>query len=244
MRPEIARAGQESWRAAQVTSEYGIRGRSARPPGTWDRATGIEPAAPRSSTTIRRRSRPSESDMSRISRIPFAAAALLLAAAAAPAQGPLSLGFGRYQSPSNPEQTSYFSHVIVGGGNNTAHGYAVWVFPEVIIAVDVTSFGFFELTPGKTSFAFAGPIVGILGTPGSGGAEIGRTAFTAVNDNGFGQPDETAGMSLVPPLSSLPPLPPALGNLTTIQQIVALGQLLQVPPPVFAPLQSGHIWVH
>jgi len=184
--------------------------------------------------------------MTRMNRIILAAAsaaAILLAAPAAPAQGLVSIGSGSYESPSNPGQTSYFAHIIAQGGNGAAHGHAVWMFPNVIIAVEVTSLGFFELTPGTTSLAFAGPIVGILGTPGSGGAEIGRTAFTAVNDNGPGGVDEVLGMSLVPPLSSLPPLPPALGNLTTIQQIVALGQLLQLPPPVFAPLQTGNIWV-
>lgn len=184
--------------------------------------------------------------MTRTNRLTLAATstALLLLAASAPAQGLVSLGGGSYPSPSNPGQISSFSYIVVEGGNGATHGYALWVFPEVAIAVQVTSFGFFELVPGTTSLAFAGPIVGIVGTPGGGGAALGRTAFTAVNDNGPGGVDSTAGLSLVPPLSALPPLPPVLGDLTTIQQIVALGQLLNVPPPVFAPLQTGNIWIH
>jgi hypothetical protein len=41
----------------------------------------------------------------------------------------------------------------------------------------------------------------------------------------------------------LPPLPPQLGDLTTIQQIVALLQVLNVPPPQFATLLTGNVWI-
>ena len=76
--------------------------------------------------------------MTRMNRITLAAAsaaALFLAAESAPAQRLASIGSGSYESPSNPGQISYFSHIVVAGPNNTAYGHAVWVFPNVVIAV-------------------------------------------------------------------------------------------------------------
>lgn len=171
----------------------------------------------------------------------LAAAAFLFAAAPAQAQGLVTIGSGSYLSPSNPLQTSHFAHVVTEGGNGAVHGHAIWFFPNTTIVVQVTSYGFFEFTPGTNSLAFAGTIVAILGNPANPLATVGRTAFTAMNDNGPGFADETAGLSLLPPLASLPPVPPQFGNLTTIQEIIGFGEFYSFPAPVFSPLLTGKI---
>lgn len=168
--------------------------------------------------------------------------ALFLAAAPAQAQGLVSIGSGSYTSPSNPLQTSRFSYFVTERGNGAAEGLAIWVFPNATFVVRVTSVGFFELTPGTTSLAFAGPIVAIFGTP-PGPAAVGNTAYSAFNDNGCNAADETAGFSVVPPLSTIPPVPPQYGNLTTIQQLVGYFTFYHFPPPVWAPLLRGNIWI-
>jgi hypothetical protein len=175
----------------------------------------------------------------------LSAAVLFFAAAPAQAQGLVSMGSGSYKSPSNPEQTSHFSYYLAEGRNGTGHGYAVWFFPQTTIMIRVTSYGFFELPHGTgstTALAFAGPIVAVLGNPSNPNAVVGRTGFSAFIDNGRCARDETVGFNIAPLPSQLPPpLRPLVGDLTTIQQIAKL--LPFSPPPVWAPLLSGDVWV-
>ncbi len=186
----------------------------------------------------------------------LSAAFLLFSAAPVQAQGLVSLGSGSYDSPNNPGQTSYFSYFVVEQGNGAARGYAVWVFPQVSLAIEVTSFGFVEPIP--TSLSIAGPIVAILGNPANPDVAIGRTGFSYFSDNSPHAADETGGFSLAPLptdpriqfLATLPfppcqALPGLIGDLTTVQQLSALGQCLQRigQPPVFTPLLTGNVWI-
>ena len=173
----------------------------------------------------------------------LATALSFFAAAPAQAQGLVSIGAGSYISPSNPTQTSSFAHFIYEGWNGSVHGHAIWFFPDATIVVNVTSYAYHEFTPGTTSLVFAGAISAIYGTPNGPLATIGRTAYVAVNDNGYGTADETSGLSLLPPLSALPPVPPQFGNLTTVQQLLGFFQFYGFPPPNFAALVSGSIRV-
>jgi hypothetical protein len=174
----------------------------------------------------------------------LSAALLLGAAAPAPAQGIVSIGKGSYKSPSNPEQTSHFRYYLTDRGNGAARGYAIWFFPKSTIVVRVTSFGFFNLKHPPTglvpSLAFAGPIVAVFGTPSGPNAVVGRTAFSAFIDNGRRVADETAGFSVAPLPSQVPPIP-GIGDLTTIQQLALLLPLS--PPPLWASLVRGNVWI-
>jgi hypothetical protein len=183
----------------------------------------------------------------------LSAAVLFLATAPAAAQGLVSIGSGSYTSPSEGT-TSRFSYYLTDRGNGAAQGYAIWLFPNSAIAVEVTSFGFLQPLP--TSLSFAGPIVAVLGTPPSSNAVVGRTAYTAFNDNGHHAADETVGFDVAPlpsdPLvqflvGQFPPLAGQIGDLTTIQQIAALGQFLarigQLPPPPWTTLLRGDVWI-
>jgi hypothetical protein len=165
--------------------------------------------------------------------------AVLLLGAAAPtqAQGLVSAGNGKYPAFSEPI-TLHFTYFLMDKGNDKADGLAIWRGPNSITLWRITSWGFFEFTPGKRSLAFAGKVVAIIGDPPPG-ASVGATAFTAMND----EPDGTSSLSFVPPASALPPLPPQFGDLSTIQQIVGFLALLNAPPPVFQPLQQGNIWI-
>lgn len=167
-----------------------------------------------------------------------------LAAAPAQAQGLVSVGAGSYISPSNPTQTSRFMHLIQEDRNGTVHGHGIWLFPNATIFADVTSYEYYEFTPGQTSLAFAGTISAVLGNPINPLATVGRTIFVVVNDNGRSSADETTGLSLLPPLSALPPVPPQFGTLSTIQQLLGFFQFYGFPSPNFAPLINGNILVH
>lgn len=179
----------------------------------------------------------------------LSAAALFFAAAPAEAQGLVSIGRGSYKSPNNPEQTSHFAYYLSERRTGKVRGYAIWFFPKSTIVVRVTSYGFFKLTPNsdKESLAFAGPIVAVFGTPSGPNAVVGRTAYSAFNDN----PDETAGFSVAPrpadllaPPFNFPGVPPFLGDLTTIQQLFKLLQILgPFGTPRWAPLTRGNVWV-
>lgn len=186
----------------------------------------------------------------------LSAAFLLFSAAPVQAQGLVSLGSGSYDSPSNPGQTSHFSFFVVDQGNGAARGYAVWVFPQVSLALEVTSFGFVEPIP--TSLSIAGPIVAILGTPVNPEVQVGRTGFSSFNDNSPNAADETSGFSLAPlpndpliqflatlPTAPCQALPARIGDLTTVQQLSAVGQCLQSigQPPQFTPLLTGNVWI-
>jgi len=171
----------------------------------------------------------------------LATVATFFAASPANAQGIVSAGSGSYLSPSDPTQTSSFVHLIQEGRGGTVQGTGIWFFPNSTVVVDITSYEHYEFTPGTTSLAFAGTISAIYGTPSNPLATVGRTIFVAVNDNGFGVADETSGLSLLPPLSALPPVPPQFGDLSTIQQLLGFFEFYGFPSPTMVPLISGNI---
>jgi len=173
----------------------------------------------------------------------LSAAVLFLAAAPAEAQGLVSVGRGSYKSPA-AGTISHFGYYLTKRRSGAVHGHAVWVFPEATIVVRVTSYGFFKLPHGTgttTALGFAGPIVAVYGTPRGPNAVVGRTAFSAFNDNGRRAADDTVGFSVAPLPSQIPPpLRPLAGDLTSIHQIAKL--LPFFPPPVWAPLLRGNVF--
>lgn len=86
-----------------------------------------------------------------------------------------ALGGGSYLSPASGVDINSFAYFLTDRGNGTARGLVYWQLPNITVVWRVTSFGFYEFTPGTTSLAFAGPIVSILGTPRPG-VEVGSTA--------------------------------------------------------------------
>lgn len=186
----------------------------------------------------------------------FAALSLAIAlTTAAPVQaqvGLVGVASGSYRGLTAPNPVLRFSYLVFGYGNGSADGLAIWRGPDSTIVWRVTSVMSVEFTPGTTSQAFAGPIVAIFGTPPPGFA-VGATAYTASNDD----PDGTASLDVVPPpalvLAQLTALIGStaaaqvmaqVGNLSTIQQIVLLAQLVPfIPGPTFTPLLDGNIWI-
>lgn len=165
-------------------------------------------------------------------------AALFFAAAPAHAQRLVGTGHGSYKAL-NSTKILHFSYFVKDEGHGAASGFAIWRGPDSIVLWRVTSV---MTMPGTATQAFAGPILAVIGTPPKG-YKVGATAYTASNDNGRGKIDETASLSVVPPISSLPfTVPPQFGTLTTIQQIIGLLTLLKLPP-VFRPLLRGNIWI-
>lgn len=171
----------------------------------------------------------------------LATVATFLAATPAQARATVSVGAGSYISPSDATQTSAFVHLIQDNWAGTVHSTGIWFFPNATDVVDITSYAYYEFTPGTTSLAFAGTISAIYGAPPNPLSTVGRTVYVVVNDNGFGGADETSGLSLLLPVSALPPAPPQFGDLSTIQELLGYFEFCGFPNPIRTPLIQGNI---
>ncbi len=151
---------------------------------------------------------------------------VLSAGASAKAQaGPVTIGHGTFQAFTQPAVID-FTFVVAEAPSGSTRGFAMFggfAGPGSLLVMRVSS----HMRIGATAL-FAGEVLVNIGNDPH--VQVGQTAFTAVNDNGCGNADEIASLSLVP-------LP--YGN-PTIQQIVGL---IGPPTPAsFTPVLSGNIW--